>query len=712
MEVNPSEFMNDQQEAANESTPPQHLIELASKSTAPQRLIELARLTTDIAQVVANNPSAPANLLRELSVSSDATIRAHVAANPNTPTEVLLELGSEFPEQLLGNPIFSLLLLENPNLVEQIPLTTLRSILCVESVPGFFLEWAATHSDSKVQLAVATNSQTPKTVLEKLIQNPNFLLVEASPSYINWAGELVHSLGSQITEALHLHVKLAGEMTQSWDEAAREIIQNITLQVSQEQERGYALLELQKIGLIPDFILKHLCATKHPSGKVHYCYQVLLDAAKSANTPTSILEQFAQEEKLREAIAWNPNTPFDVLKELATDDNHLVRINIALSPHTPIPILLQLAQDDDAEVRARVAWNFNTPEKVLEQLAGQLASLNYSYLHTLEVNGYKTPVTIIEQMAIDRRSEVRKGVAKYRNTPAKILEKLADDEETGVRRMVALNVNTPFRVLLGQLARDADVGVRSAVAIRLNAINLSPFSILSATDLPQIIASLEEAREFQGAPQINSNDLSLESFLARDSNTLESLLQLLAHHENSSARRFVAQLPDAPLNLLEELAQDKEENVRLGVAMNQNAPVSLLEKLAKDEKDEIRRCVAKHPNTSFSILEQLFDDRKSSVRRVAVARYLEVHPEGLPVVLEHYAKNALPFFTRLLIFLHPKVPARILAENSRSKAWLERYAIAQNSNTSINTLTALAVDINRIVRAAARANLQRHTQQS
>jgi len=674
MEAKPSECLNYQQEAANESTP-------------PQRLIELATVSTDIAQLVANNASAPANLLRELSVSSDAATRAHVAANPNTPTEVLLELGSEFPEQLLGNPIFSLLFLENPNLVEQIPLTTLRSILRVESVPGFFLEWAATHADSELKLAVATNSQTPKTVLEKLIQSQNSLLVEALPSYINWAGELVHSLESQIAEALRLHVKLAGEMTESWDEAAREIIQNITLQVSQEQDRGYALLELQKIGLIPDFIIKHLCATKHPSGKVHYCYQVLLDAAKSANTPPSVLEQLAKQEKFREAIAWNPNTPFNLQEELATDDNNLVRTNIALSPHTPTPILLQLAQDKDAEVRQHLAWNFNTPDTILEQLAGKLASLDYSYLHTLEVNGYKTPVTLIEQMAIDKRSEVRKGAAKYGNTPAKILEQLALDEDARVRRMVALNVNTPWGALLGQLAHDTDVGVRSAVAIRLNAISVSPFSLLSATELPEILSSLGEG-------------------------TQESLLQLLAHHEDSSARRFVAQLPDAPLNLLVELAQDKEENVRWGVAMNQNVPVSLLEQLAKDQKDEIRRCAAKHPNTPLSIFEQLFDDRKSSVRRVAVARYLELHPEGLPLVLDHYAKNALPFFTRLLIFLHPKTPANTLAENCRSQAWLERYAIAQNSNTSINTLTALAVDINRIVRAAAQANLQRHTQQS
>lgn len=49
-----------------------------------------------------------------------------LATNPNTPTEVLLNLGAEFPEQLLDNPVFFLLLLENLNLVEQMPVTTLH----------------------------------------------------------------------------------------------------------------------------------------------------------------------------------------------------------------------------------------------------------------------------------------------------------------------------------------------------------------------------------------------------------------------------------------------------------------------------------------------------------------------------------------------------------------------------------------------------------
>jgi hypothetical protein len=38
-----------------------------------------------------------------------------VASNPNTPIEILEWLGEDFPEAVTGNPIFNILLLENPH---------------------------------------------------------------------------------------------------------------------------------------------------------------------------------------------------------------------------------------------------------------------------------------------------------------------------------------------------------------------------------------------------------------------------------------------------------------------------------------------------------------------------------------------------------------------------------------------------------------------
>jgi hypothetical protein len=87
----------------------------------------------------------------------------------------------------------------------------------------------------------------------------------------------------------------------------------------------------------------------------------------------------------------------------------------------------------------------------------------------------------------------------------------------------------------------------------------------------------------------------------------------------------------------------------------------------------------------------------------------------IKLLLELIAQYDLPEFpfiltpslSRIIVLLHSQTPQEVLAENSRSLVWLERYAVAQNSNTPPNILKALAQDANRIVRAAAKANLQR-----
>ncbi len=108
-------------------------------------------------------------------------------------------------------------------------------------------------------------------------------------------------------------------------------------------------------------------------------------------------------------------------------------------------------------------------------------------------------------------------------------------------------------------------------------------------------------------------------------------------------------------------------------------------------------------------LEQLLGDRSEEVLQFVVARYLAHNPEKLSLVLQHYPKDSQPGYSRLVILFHPQVPSNLLVENSRSLIWLERFAIAQNPNTPLETLQILARDGNRIVRAAAKANLNRLT---
>jgi hypothetical protein len=171
--------------------------EAALETTSSGRLKALAQQSKKLARIVAKNSACPAELLKELATSTDEAIKKAVTANCNTPIEDLMTLGAQFPKQLLENPIFDLLLLENPNLFEEMPSKTLASLLLVREIPEDFvmlarkyvqrldigdrvdlandlntaialLEILACDRDVYVRRSVAINSNTPSELLEIL----------------------------------------------------------------------------------------------------------------------------------------------------------------------------------------------------------------------------------------------------------------------------------------------------------------------------------------------------------------------------------------------------------------------------------------------------------------------------------------------------------------------------------------------------------------
>jgi hypothetical protein len=277
------QFLNFQQTSANETfrsdqlywctTPYRYALHTSD------RFKGFTRVSSKLAHLVAKNPSTPPELLQKLAHSCHGTIRKHVTANSNTPIDVVLELGDEFPEQLLDNPIVSLLLLEYPSLVNKLPIATLMSLLKLEKVPVFLLEQAVRNPRWEVKSAVAMHPRTPVKVLEKLVEKQNtqvlevLLAVAMNPQTPRGVLEtLVESQSAQVVEAARLHVNWAGEMALSWDN-----------QVS--------------------FLLLH---------------PKISNRVLEANNRSVVwLERYA--------IAQHPTTPLDTLKILATDGNRIVR---------------------------------------------------------------------------------------------------------------------------------------------------------------------------------------------------------------------------------------------------------------------------------------------------------------------------------------------------------------------------------------------------
>ena len=67
-------------------------------------------------QIAQDETTAP-KLLAELANSEDKPTRQAVAANPNTPAEILLNICFDFPNEVINNPIIPLLSLEDPHIL-------------------------------------------------------------------------------------------------------------------------------------------------------------------------------------------------------------------------------------------------------------------------------------------------------------------------------------------------------------------------------------------------------------------------------------------------------------------------------------------------------------------------------------------------------------------------------------------------------------------
>jgi len=590
-------------------------LEATNEQTPPERLRELAKINPAIASLVANNPNASPELLTKLADSEEDFIRKNVAANPNTPKEVLWKLGEEFPEEVLENAVFPLLLLENPNLLEEIPQKTMASFLKCPTVPISFMEWAiALEWTQKLCLELARNSQTPHPILEILARSPN----------------------KAVAVEVQLMVKYVGEIEKDWQGELRRLTNRINVFSGEQLDRwqdiadSYFFHILAAIGIVPEFAFESLA--RHEAIE------------------------------FRCLIASIASLPPHLLKKLGRDSDSQVRATVGKNPSASPELLQLLAVDESLEVRAAVAENPNAPAYLLE---GAFQKPGFS-----KKPGFSTLAP-----------EVLLAVASNSNTPKAILEKLALENDPNLKISLAGNANTPVEIL-ERLEQEGEDAVRDRLA---------------------------------GNPS-----------------TPKHLLEKFAGSKRERSREILASNPQLPESAIQQLVEDKNYKVRRAIAANERAPFELTLKFWRDSKfykipsgaaanalgkgffkfmssdsQNVFNCFASLPKHSPKQCSDFFADFTKATKKI-VSRYLKEKPEGLPILLELIIdKPRGRELARTIAFWHPQMPAKVLAENGRSLLWLERCAIAQNPNTPIETLQLLAADGNRIVRAAAKENLER-----
>lgn len=90
---------------------------------------------------------------------------------------------------------------------------------------------------------------------------------------------------------------------------------------------------------------------------------------------------------------------------------------------------------------------------------------------------------------------------------------------------------------------------------------------------------------------------------------------------------------------------------------------------------------------------------------IIIPLFCERHPDKLSLVLKNYAE-ASSNLVRLIALCYLPVESFKLEQLINSIYWLDRYGVTQNINVSCKQLEKLTNDGNKIVRAAAKANLE------
>jgi hypothetical protein len=682
--------------------------EAASETTSHQRLEELARINVKLGRIVAANISATPELLEELSYSDDGEIRKAVTSNPNTPTDILLQMGAEFPEELLENPIFSLLLLENPNLLEEMPEETQVSLLKLPTIPDTFVQWALTSRRANIMYAVAMNPKASKLDLQKLIN-------EASKHWVT----------SRVPNVAKLHVNWAGEMTTGWDDFVLSILQKRQLFKDCICEEQFCETSLWQIGVIPNRFLPSLHRNslaqiaRHPDTPAHVIAaiwenpktvvkKILIAIASNINTPVHILEQLAGDRDgwVRRTVFQNPSTPNAVFQLF-----HEYEAAIA-NPHTSTAKLSEMAAREWEHTRIGVAAHGNTAPELLTKLA---TAKSWEIRAAVALNS-NVPMQVLEELALDKRLGVRSAVARNGKTPASLLVRLLQDKKTDLRREIAKHPNINSAIL-ELLVRDADYYVRVGVVENVK----TPVEVL--------------------AYLANDKDAYIRKHVARNPRATEAILLQLASDSDSSVRQYVARNPNIPISVLMKLASDDVIGVRYSLAENFSTPNHILTYLTTDkfvrvglqagktlqQKQIIHESnnqndsdsqvisneytIASNPKTHIQVLIELILKDGYDISQLAttnLSQKLALNSDIPSMLLEKCAELS-KLDIKIALLRHPNVPVSVLCKFAASSSFRLRRLLSKNPNLDASLLEKLLQDKHQEVRRMALKNFLQTT---
>jgi len=258
---------------------------------------------------VARSPDTPAAQLRSLADHSNAAVREAVAAHPNVPADVLVELAADFPEAFLGNPAAELLALEDPALSQQVPVEAVERALATDEVPSKWLAWCCRRPEERLRLCVAAHPSTSGALLHRLLEDS------------------ASGVRARLAERPTLSAELLGRLAEDPSEDVRYMA------AAHPETPSRALVHL----------------ARDPSADVRW------QVARHARVPAHVVERLAGDPDVlvRVGLATRSTLPSATLEHLSTDEVSWVRKCAAGHPEAPASLLERLTEDQSTPVRER-----------------------------------------------------------------------------------------------------------------------------------------------------------------------------------------------------------------------------------------------------------------------------------------------------------------------------------------------------------------------
>jgi uncharacterized membrane-anchored protein YhcB (DUF1043 family) len=394
-----------------------------------------------------------------------------------------------------------------------------------------------------------------------------------------------------------------------------------------------------------------------------------LSKAQNAATSPNELKQLAGETKaIRRAVVQNPNTPLDVLYQLAEefpreflenpglpllllenprlfeqiptralakllqlDDlptfflekaTYAVKIAVLRFKKVPLHVLQEFAKDKYSDVRAKVAKHPNASPELLAELAHDTNA------HTRQAvaENEKTPKEVLDYLAMDVREEVQSCTAHNINTSPEALWMLLTSHHWSPRRVAVEKVSKEELVMWRSVWDDKDGFYslsnreRNLTEEQRNKFIKGGLGavLLVATDLctpPEVLHSLASYPD-------RSETKLLATALVNNPNTPMKTFELLAYAERFSVRETAASSKNISPALLSSLSSESDSAVLSAVAANPNTPHEILQKLSAHLDSHVRRSIAENPSVTAALIESLANDESPVVQATAAKHAL------------------------------------------------------------------------------------------